>query len=746
MRTPVICIVLGLFSVLLCSVAAYAQPGTTTACAIPLKGITIDGKLNDWPDGMVRYPILHHGQAYGTTDIDNADLTSSADLSPVFMIGYSAEENLLYVAVLVRDDIVQTGFGPNRTDGCEIYIEGTKRYKKHSASFRQFTAETMAALQYIMCPPGGDYGAGNSLNPDLAGGDITITGTRCAYVRTGDISVYEWAIQAYDSFPARPSILVPGKTIGMDVVVADKDSEDDNAAWVSWGPYAPLKFFNGDMLGSVLLVGKAGDAGTVTGSVTNKSDHGAIPGFDFRIYQEKEWLGNVRADSTGRYTVMLPRGKYVLKPGSGHGFDPDYAMKITVKSGKTAVRDYSPKPLVLPDILKKSIAAYESLRSYRDTTLVSFDVIRPAGNIAQTVPFLFASERSNQYKIESPEQSFAGFASLVCDGNYQIRCIGRWNQMMIQDAPAELSISNLQMPDRIVGGSMIVQLLAASDNPLDDFIKNIGTVSRVSEEMLDGKSTTVVELTIPCGSYSPALIPVTITGDIPISFRVWIGNEDFLIRKASVRLDMEKLCEGLPESQRKEMKGIKVTMTDIHSDIVTNPVFPKGMFSLETFQGAEQVDSFGPRKDSQPEVVDLNGREAPEFALNDVNGDNVTLSGLKGNVVVLCFFATWSEPCVEAMPLVQSLHEKYGTKGVRVVGIDTMEREEAETVKTFLGGHGITCRVLLDSDEIVMEQYGLQKIPAFFIIDTKGIVRYTHMGKPSDEALPDRQVEELLAE
>ena len=121
MKAWIVLICLG--AVALLAAPADSYNAETTAYAIPLTGIRIDGKLDDWPEGMIWYSILSHGQRYGPTDIDNADLTTSADLTPSFMAGFSLEENLIYVAVRVRDDSLVVGPDPWHTDACEVYVD-----------------------------------------------------------------------------------------------------------------------------------------------------------------------------------------------------------------------------------------------------------------------------------------------------------------------------------------------------------------------------------------------------------------------------------------------------------------------------------------------------------------------------------------------------------------------------------------------------------------------------------------------
>ena len=232
-----------------------------TAYAIPLKGIKIDGNLDDWPEDMIRYPILKNWQAYGPTDIDNADLTASADLTPGFMVGFSPQKNLIYVAVRVRDDAVVAGSSARTTDNCDVYVDGLNSHRKvpFDTWEQVSTASDLPALQYSMFPPGGSYGADYSssdkpANPDINRGDIARTKTVGAYTREGDITIYEWAVEVFDHYPDSATKLEIGKTIGFDVAVADKDSETENAAWVCWGPFGGMKFFDADLLGELVLV------------------------------------------------------------------------------------------------------------------------------------------------------------------------------------------------------------------------------------------------------------------------------------------------------------------------------------------------------------------------------------------------------------------------------------------------------------------------------------------------------------
>lgn len=118
------------------------------------------------------------------------------------------------------------------------------------------------------------------------------------------------------------------------------------------------------------------------------------------------------------------------------------------------------------------------------------------------------------------------------------------------------------------------------------------------------------------------------------------------------------------------------------------------------------------------------GSMAPDFSLKNADGETVTLSELKGNVVMIDFWATWCGPCIAAMPAVQKMHEEYESKGVKIYGINTWERGDAVKFKK---DKGYTYGLLLEGDEVA-KQYGVTGIPAFFIMDHEGRVIYAGQG------------------
>ena len=154
------------------------------AFAPPLSGITIDGQLDDWPIAIARYPIdkLLTYNGVGTGGLAGTNLSTSADLSAAFSIGYDPGEQLLYLGVIVRDDKTIIGHtGPTDTDALEIYVDGllSNRQMQQGLTAEEFNKLELANVpvqQYIAIPGKGMiYGVKQASNPILIAGNLKST-------------------------------------------------------------------------------------------------------------------------------------------------------------------------------------------------------------------------------------------------------------------------------------------------------------------------------------------------------------------------------------------------------------------------------------------------------------------------------------------------------------------------------------------------------------------------------------------
>jgi len=112
---------------------------------------------------------------------------------------------------------------------------------------------------------------------------------------------------------------------------------------------------------------------------------------------------------------------------------------------------------------------------------------------------------------------------------------------------------------------------------------------------------------------------------------------------------------------------------------------------------------------------------APDFALEDLDGDVVRLSDHKGKVVFLNFWATWCPPCRAEIPYFIELVEQYGDDGFEVIGVDLDPRDFSK-VQAFVDQYGINYPVLYDTKGVSGLYGGIQSIPTTFVINRDGKV------------------------
>jgi len=136
---------------------------------------------------------------------------------------------------------------------------------------------------------------------------------------------------------------------------------------------------------------------------------------------------------------------------------------------------------------------------------------------------------------------------------------------------------------------------------------------------------------------------------------------------------------------------------------------------------------------------------APDFTLPSRSGDSISLEQLKGQVVMLNFWASWCGPCRQEMPLLDQMHKRYSSLGFTLLGVNV--EEDSAAAEKWLAQTPVTFPVLYDKDNKVSQLYQVDSMPSTVFIDRKGNVRYLHRGyKPGDEGEYLNQIRALLKE
>jgi peroxiredoxin len=146
----------------------------------------------------------------------------------------------------------------------------------------------------------------------------------------------------------------------------------------------------------------------------------------------------------------------------------------------------------------------------------------------------------------------------------------------------------------------------------------------------------------------------------------------------------------------------------------------------------------------QRALLQVNARKpAPDFALTDANGTRIALSGYKGRVVLLDFWATWCTGCKVEIPWYMEFQEKYARRGLASIGV-AMDVEGWSVVKPYLDVHPINYPVVLGNPDLV-KPYDITNMPVTLLIDRQGRIAEAHAGMVDKDAW-EQDIQHLLKE
>ncbi|OQY36241.1 MAG: hypothetical protein B6I38_00035 [Anaerolineaceae bacterium 4572_5.1] len=135
---------------------------------------------------------------------------------------------------------------------------------------------------------------------------------------------------------------------------------------------------------------------------------------------------------------------------------------------------------------------------------------------------------------------------------------------------------------------------------------------------------------------------------------------------------------------------------------------------------------------------------APDFTLETLDGESVTLSDLRGRAVLVNFWATWCPPCRAEMPAFQQAYQDYEEQGFVIVAVNTTLQDNPADIAAFIEEFGLGFPVVLDSDGAINRLYQARSLPTSFFIDKEGIISEVVIGGPIAEALIRSKIEELI--
>jgi len=119
---------------------------------------------------------------------------------------------------------------------------------------------------------------------------------------------------------------------------------------------------------------------------------------------------------------------------------------------------------------------------------------------------------------------------------------------------------------------------------------------------------------------------------------------------------------------------------------------------------------------------------APPYTAVTLEGDTMTLADFRGKTVLLNLWATWCAPCRAETPFLQSLYEEHRDRGFEVVGISMDTRDQKAAVGQFVEEYGVEYTILWDPQMRGMDSYQVLGLPATFLLDEEGIIKWMAYG------------------
>lgn len=177
------------------------------------------------------------------------------------------------------------------------------------------------------------------------------------------------------------------------------------------------------------------------------------------------------------------------------------------------------------------------------------------------------------------------------------------------------------------------------------------------------------------------------------------------------------------------------TITNTEQDIKKTPVgrivvLAVGLLLLLGFFGVVAVSL------QNPESTDLAGRAAPEFTLplfDQFEEEEITLSELRGQVVLINFWASWCVECYKEADLLEQAWRDYKDQGVMFIGVDYLDTEKAGLA--YMEKYNITYPSGPDIGDKISDDYAITGVPETFIIDKDGNIAHVQIGPISKPQL-----------
>jgi peroxiredoxin/outer membrane lipoprotein-sorting protein len=400
------------------------------------------------------------------------------------------------------------------------------------------------------------------------------------------------------------------------------------------------------------------------------------------------------------------------------------------------------------EVIDRAMARYRAARTYADKMTGSLEIEATDKDGADV-----GTDETDTATLEFARPNRIAMKTDV----YAVYCNGEklwiYQEMLDQytESPAPEKLDLSKIDEQVLGGTAphpVLKVMTTPDKSFHELFPVVNGFDAVESETRDGQTLIRIDGTFDATD-TPFGVPVK-----RAPFSLFFQEKTGLL--AEIRLDIAEILTtslGLNEEGEEppDVPGMprKITsgsITLLLEDVKLDADIPAEHFVYKPGPDVKKVDEFElPEGFGGPDTKKLIGKEAPTFAGEDLEGKPLDLAKLRGQVVVLDFWATWCIPCVQALPNVQKLHEQFASQPVTFIGVNSDSKTALNSVRKFVADKKLTFQQFHDDGGKVGAAYKVSAIPCTVLIGKQGIVQAVHIGFSSGgEKQVQEEIEKLL--
>ncbi len=404
------------------------------------------------------------------------------------------------------------------------------------------------------------------------------------------------------------------------------------------------------------------------------------------------------------------------------------------------------------ELLDAALAKYRAAKSYEDQLSAKSEIVakdRDGQDVGQSSEMSLTLAWAQPNRLAVITDDFA-----ICSNGKQL-----WLYTAALDqyteGPAPDKLDYDQLTEQVGADTVphpILYVLSHPEQKFAELFPMVREFTAVTREERDGRPGTRL-----AGVFDAAETRFEI-GDELVPFSLWLDEKTGLL--GEIRVDLtalirkelelpedgtsrpadESVPPGVPQRVDRAQATLSLSAARLDAEL------PAERFAFKPEPGTQKVEKFNFEElMAMPDPQTLVGKPAPTFAGTGLDGKPLSLESLQGRVVVLDFWATWCVPCVQSMPKIQKLAEKFADQAVTVVGINQDAKGKDQAVEQFLKDKKITFRQFPDPIGKLGRKFKVAGIPCTFLLDKKGLVQAVHVGLlPDGEEVMTKEIETLL--